>query len=105
MKVFRLCWNFRKDQTTLFSNLPILEKHSVLLENSFKNYAQDRSGDRSRFSYAGNAPPFPAGDRSDPKFKIKNCARDCSDIKFQCSKCLRLMFLPLISQLYSKKCR
>ena len=29
------------------------------------------------------------------KFKIKNCARDRLDRKFQCSKCWRSMFLPL----------
>ena len=38
---------------------------------------------------------FHAQDRSDRKFKIKNCARDRSDRKFQCSKCSRSMFLPL----------
>ena len=38
---------------------------------------------------------FSARDRSDRKFKFKNCALDRSDRKFQCSKCSRSMYLPL----------
>ena len=38
---------------------------------------------------------FSARDRSDWKFKMKNCAWDRSDRTIQCSKCSRSMFLPL----------
>ena len=72
-----------------------LEKCSVLLEKCFKNYARDRSVIARNFLMLEMLDHFSARDRSDRKFKIKNCARDRSDRKFQCSKCSRSMFLPL----------
>ena len=83
-----------------------LEKCSVLLENFFKTYARDRSVIAQNFLMLDMLDHFSARDRSDRKFKIKNCARDRSDRKFQCSKCSRSMFLPLglnsISMVFSK---
>ena len=75
--------------------LVLLEKCSVLLENFFKTYARDRSVIARHFDMLEMLDHFSARDRSDRKFKIKNCARDRSDRKFQCSKCSRSMFLPL----------
>ena len=107
-----------------------LEKCSVLLENFFEIYARDRSVIARNFLMLEMLDHFSARDRSDRKFKIKNCAqdrsviarnffmlemldhfsaqnrsdqkikiknyaRDHSDRKFQCSKCLRSMLLPL----------
>ena len=72
-----------------------LEKCSVLLEKFFKTYARDRSVIARNFAMLEMLDHFSARDRSDRKFKIKNCARDRSDRKFQCSKCSRSMFLPL----------
>ena len=75
--------------------LVLLEKCSVLLENFFKTYARDRSVIARNFLMLEMLDHFSARDRSDRKFKIKNCARDRSDRKFQCSKCSRSMFFPL----------
>ncbi len=72
-----------------------LEKCSNLLENFFQTYARDRSVIARNFLTIEMLDHFSARDRSDRKFKIKNCARDRSDRKFQCSKCSRSMFLPL----------
>ena len=69
-----------------------LEKYLVLLENFFKAYARDRSVIARNFLMLEMLDHFSARDRSDRKFKIKNCARDRSDRKFQCSKCSRSMF-------------
>ena len=73
----------------------LLEKCSVLLENFFKTFTRDRSVIARHFAMLEMLDHFSARDRSDRKFKIKNCARDRSDRKFQCSKCSRSMFLPL----------
>ena len=72
-----------------------LEKCSILLEIFFKTYARDRSVIARNFLMLEMLDHFSPRDRSDRKFKIKNCARDRSDRKFQCSKCSRSMFLPL----------
>ena len=72
-----------------------LEKCSVLLENIFKSFAQDRLVIARNFPMLEMLDHFFARDRSDRKFKIKYCARDRSDRKFQCSKCSRSMFLQL----------
>ena len=75
--------------------LVLLEKCSELLEFLFKTYARNRSVIARNFLMLEMLDHFSARDRSDRKFKIKNCARDRSDRKFQCSKCSRSMFLPL----------
>ena len=73
----------------------MLKKCSVLLENLFKTYARDRSVIARNFLMLEMLDHFLARDRSDRKFKIKNCARDRSARKIQCSKCSRSMFLAL----------
>ena len=103
-KIFQLLETFyfikvgvdcRFSSTMLEKCLVSLENCSILLQIFFKIYARDRSVIARNFLMLEMLDHFSARDRSDRKFKIKNCARDRSDRKFQCSKCSRSMFLPL----------
>ena len=72
-----------------------LEKCSVLLENFFMTYARDRLVIAPHFAMLEMLDHFSARDRSDRKFLIENCARNCSDRNIQSLKCLRSLFLLL----------